>query len=151
FGMQVNYTQRHQLAADKEAELAVHFVDFDTIVSDSDFISLHIPLTPESQHEFNADVFKRMKSTAWLINAARGPIVDEAALVTALQNGDIAGAALDVYEHEPEVEPALKTMKNVILTPHIGNATVEARDQMAMIVANNVIKTLNGEAITTVN
>lgn len=151
FGMQVNYTQRHQLAADKEAELAVHFVDFDTIVSDSDFISLHIPLTPESQHEFNADVFKRMKSTAWLINAARGPIVDEAALVTALQNGDIAGAALDVYEHEPEVEPALKTMKNVILTPHIGNATVEARDQMAMIVANNVIKTMNGEAITTVN
>ncbi len=120
-------------------------------MSDSDFISLHIPLTPESQHEFNADVFKRMKSTAWLINAARGPIVDEAALVTALQNGDIAGAALDVYEHEPEVEPALKTMKNVILTPHIGNATVEARDQMAMIVANNVIKTLNGEAITTVN
>ena len=151
FGMHVQYTQRHQLPTDQEQALQVTYADFDTLVATSDFVSLHIPLTPDSQHLFNATTFKQMKANAWLINAARGPIVDEAALVTALQKGDIAGAALDVYEHEPAVEPALKTMENVILTPHIGNATVEARDQMAEIVASNVIKVLNGEKILAVN
>ncbi|KRM71441.1 NAD(P)-dependent oxidoreductase [Lacticaseibacillus brantae] len=151
FGMHVNYTQRHQLTPDQEQALNVHFATLDEIVADSDFISLHIPLTADNKHMFNATTFKRMKRTAWLINAARGPIVDEAALVTALQQGDIAGAALDVYEHEPEVEVGLKPLKNVILTPHIGNATVEARDQMAKIVAGNVIKVLQGEKIVAVN
>lgn len=151
FGMTISYTQRHQAAPEVEAELHAQFVDFSTLVATSDFVSLHVPFVPANHHQFDAAVFKQMKPTAWLINAARGPIVDEAALVTALQNGDIAGAALDVYEHEPVVEAALKTLKNVILTPHIGNATVEARDAMAQIAATNVIKVLTGEPVQAVN
>ncbi len=127
------------------------FVPFDELVSQSDIITLHAPQTAENFHQFNAETFKAMKNTALLINAARGPIIDEATLADALAAGEIAGAALDVYEHEPQVEPRLKTMKNVILTPHIGNATVEARDAMAMICANNVIRSSRGEPITPVN
>ncbi|KRN18751.1 2-hydroxyacid dehydrogenase family protein [Lacticaseibacillus camelliae] len=151
FGMNILYTQRHQLPAAREQALGATFVPFDELVSQSDIITLHAPQTAENFHQFNAETFKAMKNTALLINAARGPIIDEATLADALAAGEIAGAALDVYEHEPQVEPRLKTMKNVILTPHIGNATVEARDAMAMICANNVIRSSRGEPITPVN
>lgn len=151
FGMTIIYTQRHRADLATEQTLAATYVDFDQLVKQSDFITLHAPLTAENTHQFDAAVFAAMKPTAWLVNAARGPIVDEAALAQALTDGHIAGAALDVYEHEPSVEPALREMKNVILTPHIGNATVEARDAMAMIASNNVIKVSRGEPIDAVN
>lgn len=151
FDMKILYTQRHQLPAATEQALDATFVPFDQLITQADVITLHAPQTAENFHQFNAGTFNAMKNTALLINAARGPIIDEAALADALAAGDIAGAALDVYEHEPQVEPRLKTMTNVILTPHIGNATVEARDAMAMICAENVIKVSRGEAITPVN
>lgn len=151
FDMKILYTQHHQLPAATEQALGATYVPFAQLVAESDLITLHAPQTAENFHQFNAATFKQMKPTALLINAARGPIIDEAALADALAAGELAGAALDVYEHEPQVEPRLTTMKNVILTPHIGNATVEARDAMAMICANNVIKVSRGEPVTPVN
>lgn len=151
FNMKIIYTQRHRLTAATEQALGATFVPFAQLVANADIITLHAPQTPENFHQFNAATFKAMKNSALLINAARGPIIDEAALANALAAGQIAGAALDVYEHEPTVEPRLKAMKNVILTPHIGNATVEARDAMAMICAENVIRVSRGETITSVN
>ncbi len=139
FDMPILYTQHHPLPVSVETQLGATFVSEDDLLAQSDIVSLHLPLTPQTTHLIDQAAFKKMKSTALLINAARGPIVDEQALVTALQTHQIAGAALDVYEHEPQVTPALTTMDNVILTPHLGNATVEARDGMAAIVAENVI------------
>ncbi|WP_457951841.1 2-hydroxyacid dehydrogenase family protein [Lactiplantibacillus pentosus] len=139
FDMPILYTQHHPLPVSVETQLGATFVSEDDLLAQSDIVSLHLPLTPQTIHLIDQAAFKKMKSTALLINAARGPIVDEQALVTALQTHQIAGAALDVYEHEPQVTPALTTMDNVILTPHLGNATVEARDGMAAIVAENVI------------
>ncbi|MCT3307902.1 2-hydroxyacid dehydrogenase family protein [Lactiplantibacillus pentosus] len=139
FDMPILYTQHHPLPVSVETQLGATFVSEDDLLAQSDIVSLHLPLTPQTMHLIDQAAFKKMKSTALLINVARGPIVDEQALVTALQTHQIAGAALDVYEHEPQVTPALTTMDNVILTPHLGNATVEARDGMAAIVAENVI------------
>jgi D-3-phosphoglycerate dehydrogenase len=139
FDMPILYTQHHPLPVSVETQLGATFVSEDDLLAQSDIVSLHLPLTPQTTHLIDQAAFTKMKSTALLINAARGPIVDEQALVTALQTHQIAGAALDVYEHEPQVTPALTTMDNVILTPHLGNATVEARDGMAAIVAENVI------------
>lgn len=138
-GMHVSYFSPHQLAAKDEQALNVAYKPFDELVKTSDFISINAPLTPETKHQFNAAVFKEMKQTAYIINVGRGPIVDETALLAALNRHEIAGAALDVYENEPNVDHAYTALKNVILTPHIGNATVEARDAMAEIVAGNVI------------
>lgn len=131
FDMPILYTQHHPLPVSVETQLGATFVSEDDLLAQSDIVSLHLPLTPQTMHLIDQAAFKKMKSTALLINVARGPIVDEQALVTALQTHQIAGAALDVYEHEPQVTPALTTMDNVILTPHLGNATVEARDGMA--------------------
>ncbi|WP_455387276.1 2-hydroxyacid dehydrogenase family protein [Lactiplantibacillus pentosus] len=139
FDMPILYTQHHPLPVSVETQLGATFVSEDDLLAQSDIVSLHLPLTPQTMHLIDQAAFKKMKSTALLINVARGPIVDEQALVTALQTHQIAGAALDVYEHEPQVTPALTTMDNVILTPHLGNATVEARDGMSAIVAENVI------------
>ncbi|ALO03684.1 hydroxyacid dehydrogenase [Lactiplantibacillus paraplantarum] len=139
FDMPILYSQHHRLPISRETQLGATFVSQDELLQRADIVSLHLPLTAKTTHLIGSTAFTKMKSTALLINAARGPIVDEQALVTALQNHQIAGAALDVYEHEPQVTPGLTTMDNVILTPHLGNATVEARDGMATIVAENVI------------
>lgn len=144
--MNVQYWQHHQLSDPQERSLGVKYVSMDELISTSDFISINAPLTDENFHQFNADTFHQMKKTAALINVGRGPIVDEEALVTALRVGEIGGAALDVYEHEPKVTPGLTEMKNVILTPHIGNATVEARNAMGNIVAENVIAVANDQS-----
>ena len=144
-GMHVSYFSPRRLSAADENALEVNYKSFTDLIQTSDYISINAPLTPQTYHQFDAAVFAQMKSTAALINVGRGPIVDEAALLHALKNHQIGGAALDVYENEPEFDAGFKTLKNVILTPHIGNATVEARDAMAAIVANNVILMNQGQ------
>lgn len=147
FDMPILYTQRHQLPTAKEVELGATFVTKEELLKKSDVISIHIPDTPQTHHYIGVDEYKMMKSSAVLVNAARGPVIDELGLLDALNQKEIAGAALDVYEKEPHVDDGFKKLKNVILTPHIGNATVEARNAMAEIVANNTIAALNGEPI----
>ncbi len=137
--MDVQYWQPHQLSDPEERALGVKYVSFNELINTSDFISINAPQTKDNLHQFDASVFKEMKSTAAIVNVGRGPIIDEAAIVTALKTGEIAGAALDVYEHEPQIADGLAALKNVIITPHIGNATVEARDAMGTIVADNVV------------
>ena len=145
FDMKIVYTQRHHLKEDEEKELHAVFLEKDELIKQSDVISLHLPLTKNTHHLLGAKEFATMKKTSFLINAARGPLIDENALLKSLKEKQLAGAALDVYEHEPEVDDQFKKMKNVILTPHIGNATIEARDAMAEVVAKNVVSVLNGE------
>ncbi|WP_435154899.1 2-hydroxyacid dehydrogenase [Amycolatopsis sacchari] len=130
FGMQVVYSGRSQ---PKEDLLRV-----------ADVVSLHCPLTPETRHLIDAKALSAMKHTAFLINTTRGPVVDESALADALLANEIAGAGLDVFEREPEVEPRLLELDNVVLTPHLGSATVETRTEMALLAARNVAAVLNG-------
>ena len=111
---------------------------------ESDFLSLHVPLLPETRHLISTSALEKMKRTAYLINTSRGPVVDEAALVAALETKKIAGAALDVYEFEPKVSPALVGRKDVILAPHIASATVETRTQMAVVAATNAAAVFEG-------
>lgn len=139
FDMKIIYNQRHQLDASVESSLHAKFVSFDELIKESDVLTLHAPLTPETKHIIGAEQFQQMKTSAYLINASRGPVIDEQALLQALESKELAGAALDVYEAEPHVENGFKKLDNVILTPHIGNATVEARDAMAEIVAKNTV------------
>lgn len=124
--------------------LAARRVTFNQLIELADIVTLHVPLAATTRHLINASSFARMKPTAYLINTARGPIVDEAALVAALQQQQIAGAALDVYEHEPAVSPLLLKMPNVVLLPHIGSATRETRAAMAMVAVENTIDALSG-------
>ncbi|MGB6390989.1 MAG: D-glycerate dehydrogenase [Candidatus Acidiferrales bacterium] len=138
FKMRVIYNTRTRVSSEIERELKAQFVDRDTLLRESDFVSLNVPLTPETRHLISRDALAKMKRNAFLINTARGPVVDEAALVEALAAGTIAGAGLDVFEREPEVHPALMSMKNVVLAPHIGSATVETRTRMAVTAVNNV-------------
>ncbi len=128
-----------------EQEYKAQFLLMDEILKKSDFVSIHVPLLPQTHRLINQEKFKLMKPTAFLINTARGAIVDEAALVTALQSKQIAGAALDVFEYEPKISSALKKMDNVILTPHIASATKEARDNMARMAATSIIEALEGK------
>lgn len=122
-GMKIIYHNRHQLDAKLEEELNAKYVDFDILVKEADCLSLHAPATDETYHIINADVFKQMKETAYLINVARGSLVDSDALIAALKKGEIAGAALDVFENEPHPRQELVDMDNVIMTPHAGSAT----------------------------
>jgi glyoxylate reductase len=112
--------------------------------ADADVVSLHCPLTPQTHHLIDADALKAMKPGAFLLNTTRGPVVHESALADALAAGEIAGAALDVFENEPEVEPRLLEMDNVVLSPHLGSATVETRTEMALLAARNVASVLAG-------
>lgn len=130
FGMRVVYSGR----SDPKEEL----------LRTADVVSLHCPLTPETRHLIDADALATMKHTAFLINTTRGPVVDESALADALLANEIAGAGLDVFEHEPEVEPRLLELDNVVLTPHLGSATVETRTEMALLAARNVEAVLTG-------
>jgi glyoxylate reductase len=120
-------------------------IPFDRLLSTSDVVSLHLPLTPDTKHLIDQPALARMKRTAYLINTARGPVVDEAALAWALKNRLIAGAALDVYEEEPVVHPDLLTLENVLLAPHMGSGTTETRTAMADLAARNVIAVLSGQ------
>ncbi|RIN50240.1 hydroxyacid dehydrogenase [Staphylococcus simulans] len=141
FDMDILYTGPHR-KEDKEKELGAKYVDFDTLLKESDFITISAAYKPELHHLFDTEQFKQMKPTAYLVNAARGPIVNEQALADALKDKVIEGAALDVYEFEPKITEDLKSLDNVVITPHIGNATFEARDGMAEIVANNTVDVL---------
>ncbi|MGO3779374.1 MAG: 2-hydroxyacid dehydrogenase family protein [Enterococcus viikkiensis] len=147
FGMKIIYNQRHPLAPEVEESLQATYLSQTEVIQQADVLSLHAPLTEATHHLLSSESFSKMKDSAFLINAARGPLIDEVALVEALKNHQLAGAALDVYEFEPKVTEALKNFDNLILTPHIGNASVEARDQMATIVAKNAIALLNQQPI----
>ena len=142
FGMPILYhgrRDRPELNA-----LGGRMVDLDTLLAQSDFVSLHVPLTPETRHLIDARAIALMKPSAYLINTSRGPVVDEAALVEALQAGVIAGAGLDVYEREPAMAAGLAACQNAVLLPHLGSATFRTRDEMSDLVAANVVALLEG-------
>ena len=150
--MDVIYHSRTRLDEEKEKELGATYVSFDDLVEKSDVISLNSSYSKDLHHLFDADVFKRMKKSAYLVNTSRGPIINEEALVKALAEKTIAGAGLDVYEFEPAVTEGLLKLDNVVLSPHLGNATIEARKEMGMIAAKNIVLVLGGgEAINRVN
>ena len=119
-------------------------MSLDQLLNTSDIVSLHVPLTPETRHLIDKKALARMKRSAYLINTARGPVVDEEALAWALQQRLIAGAALDVYEQEPKVHPDLLPLENVLLVPHLGSGTTETRTAMATLAADNVVAVLSG-------
>jgi glyoxylate reductase len=147
FGMKIAYHNRSRADHATETELEAEFVDsVPALCRLSDIISLHCPLTAETKHLMNGKMLTNMKNTAILINAARGPVVDEAALAAALQSGIIAGAGLDVYEHEPEVHPDLPALENCVLLPHITSATHETREAMGHLAADAIIGVLEGKA-----
>jgi len=146
FGMDVLYHAPHRNKP-AEAELKAKYVSFEALLEKSDFVSIHTPLTRETLHLFDRQAFLRMKNTAILINVARGPVVDEKALVWALETGQIAGAGIDVYEEEPKIHPGLlKLEEHVVLVPHIGSATSVTRRAMLRIAVDNVLAVLAGEA-----
>jgi glyoxylate reductase len=149
FGMRVIYSSGHRVAAEIERELAAEYRTLDALVAEADFVTLHVPLTPSTRHMIAAPQFAAMKPTAYLINTARGPVVDEAALIAALAAGRIAGAGLDVYEREPEIPDGLRRA-NVVMTPHIGSASIETRTKMAMIAVENVIAFFDGKRPATI-
>jgi D-3-phosphoglycerate dehydrogenase len=143
FNMKVIYYDiyRNETA---EKEIPAEYVDLDTLLKESDFISIHVPLTPQTKHLITERELKLMKKSAILINTSRGPIIDEKALVKALKEGWIWGAGLDVYEREPEFEPDLAQLENVVMLPHIGSATEEARRGMSLLCAENIIDFFEG-------
>jgi glyoxylate reductase len=138
FGMSIVYTGR------SKQDTGAEFVPFEELLERSDVVSLHCPLTPETRHLIDAAALRAMKPGAYLVNTTRGPVVDEPALADALEAGEIAGAALDVFEHEPDVEPRLLGRDDVVLSPHLGSATVETRTAMAVLAARNVAAVLAG-------
>jgi lactate dehydrogenase-like 2-hydroxyacid dehydrogenase len=146
FDMSIVYAGPRRANSTIEQELDARYLTLDELLATADVISLHCPLLPETRHLIDAAALGRMKPDAFLINTARGPIIDEPALVAALQSGSIAGAGLDVFEHEPEVHPALLELENVVVVPHIGSATVETRTAMAVLAAENVAAVLRGDA-----
>lgn len=145
FEMRVLYYDIERAPEEVERELNAQYVDLEALLKEADYISIHAPLTPETHHMIGERELKMMKPTAYLINTARGPIVDERALVRALKEGWIAGAALDVYENEPELTPGLAELPNVVLAPHIGSASAETRTKMAEMAVSNLLSVLKGE------
>ncbi len=145
FGMRITYCGRRRADAELEAELDAQPLELTHLLCDADVVSLHCPLTAQTRHLIDAAALAVMKPGAYLVNTARGPIVDEGALARALSAGTIAGAALDVFENEPEVYPGLLELENVVLVPHLGSATTETRTAMAELAARNVIAVLAGE------
>jgi glyoxylate reductase len=127
-----------------EQELDLEFVPLETLLRESDFISLHVPLLPETHHLIGRGELAQMKKTAILVNTSRGPVVDEAALAEALANGTIAGAGLDVFEREPQVEPKLLELENVVLAPHIASGSVDTRREMCRMAVENAVAALQG-------
>ena len=141
FGMRVVYASRRETdVPDAESQ------SLDVLLNTSDVVSLHVPLTPDTRHLIDKRALTRMKRSAYLVNTSRGPVVDEDALAWALEQRLIAGAALDVYEHEPAIHPALLPLENVLLVPHLGSGTVETRTAMASLAVRNVVEVLSGRA-----
>jgi glyoxylate reductase len=149
FGIDVAYANRNPAEPALVAELGAERLELEPLLSTSDFVSLHTPLTPQTRGLISAERLALMKPEAILVNTARGPVVDEAALAAALREGRIAAAALDVYEHEPQVHPELLELENVVLLPHLGSATVETREAMATLAARNAVAAVRGEPLPT--
>ena len=144
FDMDLVYHDQYR-NEEAEQELGARYLDLDELLETADFVSVHTPLTDETHHLIGATELERMKPEAVLINTSRGPVVDEAALADALNEGRIFAAGLDVYEEEPEVHPTLLELDNVVLAPHIGSASIETRDKMAALAAENIVAVLSGE------
>jgi glyoxylate reductase len=144
FGMEILYTG-HSPKEEAEREFGAQYVELDELLRESDFLSIHTPLTDETWHLIGAAELEKMKPEAVLVNTSRGPVIDEAALADALESRSIFAAGLDVYEEEPEVHPKLLKLENVVLAPHIGSASIEARDKMATLAAENLQAVLSGE------
>ncbi len=142
-GMTIAYSNGRPVDPDVASALNARFVSLDELLATSDVVSIHCPYSPATHHLFNADRLARMQPHAFLVNTARGPIVDEAALVDALERRIIAGAGLDVFEHEPSVHPGLVNRNDVVLLPHLGSATVETRTAMAVLAVRNCLAVLN--------
>lgn len=150
-GMHIVYYSRHRASEEVEKQYNATYLTLDDLLRTSDVVSLHIPLTDETHHLLSAEKLRLMKPSALLINTARGAVVDEQALATALHEGRIGGAALDVYEHEPAITPELLTAPHTLLVPHIGTATRETRYEMAAAASLNIINFFAGKPITQVN
>ena len=144
FSMRVLYWTPRRKPDHEEREAGLTYVPFEQLLRESDFVSLHSPLNAQTRHQIGTRELGLMKKSAFIINTARGPIIDEAALVRALKGRKIAGAGLDVFEHEPKVHAELKRLKNVILNPHLGSATLDVREEMANIVVDNIEALLGG-------
>jgi lactate dehydrogenase-like 2-hydroxyacid dehydrogenase len=144
FRMKILYFNPHTAGPEVEHELGAEFASLDRLLAESDFVTLHVPLLPSTRHLISSAELAKMKPSAFLINTARGPVVDEEALVRALDAHTVAGAALDVYEHEPKIHPGLLGRNNVVLTPHIGSASLETRTRMAMLAGENVWALFSG-------
>jgi glyoxylate reductase len=144
FGMEILYHNRSRNGS-AEKELGARYLELRELLSESDFISIHTPLTDETRHLIGAEELESMKPGAVLVNSSRGPVVNEGALADALENGRIFAAGLDVYEEEPKVHPKLLELENVVLAPHIGSASIETRDKMATLAAENLRAVLRGE------
>jgi glyoxylate reductase len=144
FQMKVLYTDAIRAPLDVESEAKAEYRDLNSLLADADFVSVHVPLTGDTRGMFDVARFAKMKPTAFLINTSRGPVVDEAALVYALESKKLAGAALDVYEQEPFIHAGLKR-PNVVLAPHIASASLETRTKMAVIAAENVVAFFKGK------
>lgn len=142
FDMKVLYTDVAPVDSEIEDQVGAKFVDKETLLKESDFISVHVPLTPETKHILNTTDFELMKPSAYVINTARGEVVNEEALARALGAGQIAGAGLDVFEFEPKIHPGLMAMDNVVILPHIASASLETRGKMGLIAADNLIAML---------
>ena len=149
FGMSIVYHNRSAVSADIEDALSARRCDLDELLATSDVVSLNCPYSQETHHLIDAQALSTMRDDAVLINTARGPIVDESALVDALVSGGISAAALDVFEHEPEVHPGLLGLDNAVLVPHLGSATVETRTAMATLAAQNVVSYFDGSGPVT--
>lgn len=145
FGMKVVYFNRSKKPKEIEKEFQADFLPFDELLKTADVISLHAPYTKETYHLIGMEELLLMKKTAFLVNTSRGPVVDEAALVSALQEKEICGAGLDVYENEPKISPELLEMDNVVLTPHIGTTTLESRTDMALSVSESILTLIDGK------
>ena len=148
FGMRVLYHSRRRAPSEVEEALGAEYRDLDRLLNESDVVTLHVSLGPETRHLIDARRLASMKPTGVLVNASRGAVVDEAALVEALRERRILAAALDVFEGEPEVHPGLLELQNVVLTPHIGSATIETRTAMALLAAENLIGGVEGRRPT---
>jgi lactate dehydrogenase-like 2-hydroxyacid dehydrogenase len=146
FGMRILYHDAVRADGAQEGQLRATYVDPDILLRESDFVTVHTPLLPETRHLIDERALRAMKKTAILVNAARGPIVDEAALVRALGEGWIAGAGLDVFEEEPTIHPGLLPLRNVVLTPHIASASYDTRVAMATLAVRNCLAVLDGKA-----
>jgi glyoxylate reductase len=139
FGMNIVYFDLYRPPEEVERSLGAEYREFEDLLDEADFISIHVALTPDTRHLFGTEQFQRMKSTSVIVNTARGPVIDEAALALALRDGEIFAAGLDVFEKEPEVHPDLLELPNAVIIPHLGSATVETRDAMGMLAAENLV------------